>query len=133
MYDVGKAIALQNRGYTGYQIASAMGVSKSWVYKVLPRVCGRNHRRWTEEEIDRLISMRSRGMRIKRIAKRLGRKENEVRIKLCRLRKAIEPEQNFAIGLIIKIVRDYGCTPGHAMHAIRKSDLLAQMLEDRQN
>lgn len=128
MYDVGKAIALRNRGYTGYQIASVMGVSKSWVYKVLPCVCGRNHRRWTEEEIDRLISMRSRGARIKRIANRLGRGENEVRIKLCRLRKSIPAEQKYALGLIAKMVREYGVSTYKAMRAIRKSDALDRLI-----
>lgn len=129
MYDRALANELRNSGLTGYDIAREMGVSKSWAYKVIPK-CGRKHRRWTDDEEGKLTAMRARGVRIKRIAVRLGRGENEVRIKLCRMRKVSVPECGKAVGLIAKLVHDYGCTPWRAMRAIRKSDFLARLEQD---
>lgn len=128
MFDKAHAMELRQSGMTGYDIAREMSVSKSWVYKNLP--AGRAHRRWTDDEESKLTAMRARGVRIKHIAARLGRGENEVRIKLCRIRQVTVPGCAKAVGLIAKLVHDYGCTPGRAMQAIRKSDFLARLLQD---
>jgi hypothetical protein len=88
MFDIQTAHEMRLCGMNGYDIAREMGVSKSWAYKWFP--VGRNHRRWTDAEVERLLLLRGKGRKIKHIAIKLKRGENEVRIKLWRLKNRVD-------------------------------------------
>ena len=119
-FDVKRARNLSLQGYNGYQIAQVMGVSKTWVYKVVPKK-GKPYKIWSEKEMDKVLSRLSRGQSYEQIAKSMHRSKNSIAIKMCRHRGKISEEDLKAAHYIRLALKLGSPTIGAALRAVRKA------------
>lgn len=102
---------------TGYEIAMAVGRSKSVVYKYIR---AKHISRWTDKEMSILTEGYLRGKPIAKIARKVCRTPAAVSIKMCRHRKKVrsDPDVKRVIFLLDKAL-SAGLTPGRAIQKIR--------------
>jgi hypothetical protein len=120
---------LRRSGLTGEAIARAIGRSKSVVYKYYPEQ--KPKPRWSERDKSVLAYGYLKGWGIKAIASRIGRSELAVRLAMCRHRQRIraDPLKLRAAHFIGKALAA-GLTPGQAINAVRRADILRRCSDD---
>lgn len=118
---------LHSLGFNGKQIAKKLNISRSVAYKYLPSA-HKPWKRWDEDQIQILIDYYALGKSPKIIAKKLGRNENQVKIKMCRYRRAVraDPKKRQVLKLLTFGFK-HGATPGQVIHGIRYSNILGRV------
>lgn len=127
-----EAIAnLRRSGLTGHEIARRIGRSKSVVYKYFPSE--RLRPRWTESEMQVLVDDYAKQKPPGFIAAKIGRSTLAVKIAMCRYRKKVrsDPVKCRAVGYIARCLAA-GLTPGQAINAIRRADIMRRNENDLQ-
>jgi hypothetical protein len=118
---------LRRSGLTGKEIANRLGVGKSVVYKYTPRM-GKQWKKWDENQIQVMTDGYAKGLKPAKIAKKLGRNTNQVKIRMCRYRKEIraDPKKREVLRLLAFGFRQ-GARPGQVINGIRKTDMLGRI------
>lgn len=123
---VAQARKLREQGMTLQAVAVEIGASDSWVHKWCPKQ-GRPWKRWNEKDLDTMRKMRLDGKTTAQIAKVLHRTPNQVRIKLCRLRKRRAAREAGPASKMLHWMRravELGCPPDKAFTAVHKADII---------
>jgi len=111
-------------GFTHRQCAKILRCSHMTINRHTPDEFRRrkgNLRRWTPEEKEKLILYYSRGWGYDKIAKKLGRSENAVKIQICRHRKRVmsDPKK-----VAVMKVLTFCMSPSRILQAVRESGLI---------
>lgn len=83
-------------------------------------------RRWTEAEKDLLVQMHCRGWSLQRMAKRLDRTPNAVKVALCRHRKLANSDPKFRVAMT---VLEFCLDPARVLRAVRDSGIVPELTE----
>lgn len=100
----------------GHEVARQMGLGSTTIYKHLG-LQKRNTPTWTDDEIQIMVDGYLEKMPVREIARKVGKGESSVRIRMCRYRKEVrrDPKKRRALSAITM-----------AFKAVRKADIFRE-------